>query len=106
MQVNTTITMLSGVGPKKTEALNRIGIETLRDLLEHYPRSYQDRSTFTPISQVKPDQVYQIRGKVIRPISSNSNWGKRKAFRLMVEDATGTLEVVFFNARYLTGFFK
>ena len=106
MQVNTTITMLSGVGPKKTEALNRIGIETLRDLLEHYPRSYQDRSTFTPISQVKPDQVYQIRGKVIRPISSNTNWGKRKAFRLMVEDATGTLEVVFFNARYLTGFFQ
>jgi ATP-dependent DNA helicase RecG len=103
---STDVRKLSGVGPKKAEALKRVGIGSVRDLLEHYPRAYQDRTTFTPIGQLQKDQDFQIRGKVIRLVSGNPYPVKKQPIRLQVEDATGILEVVFFNARYLTGFFK
>lgn len=103
---STDVRKLSGVGPKKAEALKRVGIGSVRDLLEHYPRAYQDRTTFTPIGQLQKDQDFQIRGKVIRLVPGNPYPVKKQPIRLQVEDATGILEVVFFNARYLTGFFK
>lgn len=106
MKGSTDVRKLTGVGPKKAEALQRLGIRSLRDLLEHYPRSYQDRTTFTPIGQLQKDQDFQIRGRVTRLVTGNPYPGKKQPIRLQVEDTTGILEVVFFNARYLTGFFK
>ena len=103
---STDVRKLTGVGPKKAEALKRIGIGSVRELLEHYPRSYQDRTAFTPIGQLHKDQDFQIRGKITRLSSGNPYPGKKQPIRLQVEDATGILEVVFFNARYLTGLFK
>lgn len=93
---STDVRKLSGVGPKKAEALKRVGIGSVRDLLEHYPRAYQDRTTFTPIGQLQKDQDFQIRGKVIRLVSGNPYPVKKQPIRLQVEDATGILEVVFF----------
>ncbi len=103
---STDVRKLTGVGPKKAEALKRIGIGSVRDLLEHYPRAYQDRTAFTPIGQLVKDQDFQIRVRVTRLVSGNPYPGKKQPIRLQVEDATGILEVVFFNARYLIGFFK
>ena len=45
MELLDAVGALPGVGPKKTEALARLGIVTLLDLLSYYPRSYIDQST-------------------------------------------------------------
>jgi len=82
--VSTDVRKLTGVGPKKAEALKRIGIVSVRDLLEHYPRAYQDRTAFTPIGLLLKDQDFQIRGKVTRLVSGNPYPGKKQPIRLQL----------------------
>ncbi len=41
--INTPAQYLRGVGPRRAQALARLGIGTVRDLLEHFPREWQDR---------------------------------------------------------------
>ena len=46
------IETLSGIGPKRAALLANLGIATVRDLLFHFPRDYQDRRHITPIAEV------------------------------------------------------
>ncbi|MBT4911951.1 MAG: hypothetical protein HON08_00900, partial [Gemmatimonadales bacterium] len=52
-QLDRPAQFLKGVGPKRTDALARMGIGTARDLLYHVPRRYDDASTVTPIGQLE-----------------------------------------------------
>ena len=58
---------LPGVGPKKKEILSKeLGIQTWRDLLEHYPYKYVDRSRIYRISEISGDMPFvQIRGRML-----------------------------------------
>ena len=58
---------LPGVGPKKKEILSKeLGIQTWRDLLEHFPYKYVDRSRIYRISEISGDMPFvQIRGRML-----------------------------------------
>ena len=52
---DTKIEFLRGVGPKKSEVLNKeLGIFTFGDLIQYYPFRYEDRSRFYKISELSP----------------------------------------------------
>lgn len=44
VDLEKNIQYIKGVGPKKVELLNKLGVFTLKDLITYYPRTYQDRS--------------------------------------------------------------
>ena len=106
-----SIQYLSGVGPKRAELLRReLGIETLSDLIHLYPFRYIDRSGITPIAQVAPDLAFvQLQATVVTrtlygPSSSivsqetdPIHWGAVKRLSVIVEDASGRMEMVFFQ---------
>ena len=106
-----SIQYLSGVGPKRAELLRReLGIETLSDLIHLYPFRYIDRSGITPIAQVAPDLAFvQLQATVVTrtlygPSSSivsqetdPIHWGAVKRLSVIVEDASGRMEMVFFK---------
>ena len=110
-ELNTSIQYLSGVGPKRAELLRReLGIETLSDLIHLYPFRYIDRSGITPIAQVAPDLAFvQLQATVVTrtlygPSSSIVSqetdpiyWGAVKRLSVIVEDASGRMEMVFFK---------
>ena len=62
--LDTSITYLPGVGPKRAELLNKeVNINTFRDLLYYFPYRYIDRTRFYKINELNPDLPYvQIRG--------------------------------------------
>ena len=47
------VQFLKGVGPKRADALARMGIVSARELLYHIPRRYDDASTITPIANLE-----------------------------------------------------
>ncbi|MCR4860458.1 MAG: ATP-dependent DNA helicase RecG [Bacteroidales bacterium] len=110
-ELSTSIQFLSGVGPKRAELLRReLGIETLSDLIHLYPFRYIDRSGITPIAQITPDLAYvQVQATVVTRtlygpgssiVSQETNpihWGACKRLSVIIEDASGRLEVVFFK---------
>ncbi len=105
------IQYLSGVGPKRAELLRReLGIETLSDLIHLYPFRYIDRSGTVPIAQVAPDLAYvQLQATVLTRtlygpgsaiVSQETDpihWGAVKRLSVIVEDASGRMEMVFFK---------
>ena len=102
--LSTSIQYLKGIGPKRGAALQSIGIQNAGDLLYYYPRRYLDRRTITSISDLKIDDSATIVGEVV---SMGIERGRKKRFRLIIEDGTGYISCVWFNGiRYVQNKFK
>lgn len=56
--LNTSIENIKGVGPKVKIQLEKIGIETIQDALFYLPKSYENRTKITKISDVEPGNAY------------------------------------------------
>ena len=97
---------VKGIGPKKAALFHGMGIYTLEDMLNHYPVSYEDRSVITPLADVAEDHVYFVSGIVVKKVRNFAHGRQGKMLRLVIEDDTGRLEVLFFNARYFESSFK
>lgn len=106
MDLRESVTSLKGVGPKKAEALKKLGISTMEDLVFFLPRSYEDRRNRIDISDAAEDQNSVVTGEVKLVVNDRYRDGRKQMLRLLVEDGTGSMEVVFFNAKYLQHSFR
>ena len=96
-----------GVTGKKVDGLAALGIESVQDLLQHYPRYHVDRTELRTIRQLVENTVegYDVQvlatvRKMGRPFATRSKGGKRSATRLIsgkIGDETGTISVTWFN---------
>lgn len=91
---------LPGVGPKKREAFERLNIRTLKDLIYHFPREYEDLRNITEISQIAKMEKALVRSRVLM-ILKGKGFGRKRTLRLLTEDRTGRLEILFFTGGYL-----
>jgi len=90
------ITYLKGVGPKRALKLKEYGINSVHDILYHFPRKYLDRRNIKTINQAKIGEQTVIIGKVV---SKNIKIiKKRRLFQVTISDDTGELQCVWFNA--------
>ncbi|MBQ9949060.1 MAG: ATP-dependent DNA helicase RecG [Oscillospiraceae bacterium] len=94
------ITYLKGVGPKKAELYKKIGVETVEQLTELYPRDYIDFTAPRPIAQVQPGEVCAFRAFVRRKISPFNEYARMAIYKAVLSDGTGNITAVFFNAKY------
>jgi ATP-dependent DNA helicase RecG len=87
------IAYLKGVGPRKAEALNAIGIETIADLLYYFPRRYLDRSRMMSISQL----TVGAQATIVGVVRTHGLLRARKTFlEVLISDDTGTLPLIWF----------
>ena len=82
---------LKGVGPRRAEALDRLGIRTVRDLVMHVPRRYEDASTVTRIADLRvgtdATAIGEITSKGVVPTRSGL-----RIFQAILTDASGRIE--------------
>jgi len=101
---NQDINALKGVGPKRALALNELGIMTIGDLLEYYPRqgSYLDYSQIHTIAELATDGSKQLfKATVYRIRNGMGGHGKRYT-AVTVRDATGYADLYFFMSQRYT----
>ena len=94
---------LSGVGPKKKEILSKeLGIQTWRDLLEHFPYKYVDRSRIYRISEISGDMPFvQIRGRMLG-YDDYAMGARKKRIVGHFSDGHGVVDLVWFQgAQYI-----
>lgn len=101
---NESVGTLKGVGPKRELALAELGIKTIGDLLEYYPRqeSYLDYSQLNTISELKTDNTRQLFKATVYRIR-NAMGGRGRGFTVVtVRDATGYADLYFFMGQRYT----
>lgn len=96
---------VKGVGPVRAETLKRLEIETVEDLLYYFPRRYEDRSKFKPISQVKVGEYETVKGEILTMGGHRIGKGK-SIFKAKVGDETGAIYAVWFNQPYMKNWLK
>ena len=95
------VTVLPGVGPKRADALAKLGITRLGDFADHFPRTYQDRTRFADIADTEDGATVCIRAVVgTMPTTANIRRGLSMT-KCRVFDETGALSLVFFNSPYV-----
>ncbi len=101
MDLTTPLRYLKGIGPKRADELGQRGLRTLEDLLFHLPFRYEDRSRFFPIASLAPGLRATVRGRVRTSVLRRTRARGLTIFEALVEDASGSIRVLFFNQPYL-----
>ena len=91
LQLSAPVKFLKGVGPKRAEALQRLGVRTAGDLLYHVPHRYLDATTVTPLARAAVNQEVTCVGRVVSTGVLPTRRGLR-VFRAVLKDDSGLLE--------------
>jgi ATP-dependent DNA helicase RecG len=99
------IDKLKGVGKRRSEQLARLGIQTVGDLLLSFPRRYDDYTQVRPLNKIVPMENVSAVG-TIKDFSEKITRDNRRYLRVMLEDMTGRLPVIFFGQPHLKRYFR
>ncbi len=94
------ITYLKGVGEKRAKLYKKLGVETVDQLAELYPRDYVDFTEPKPISEVQIGEVCAFRAFVKEKKSPFNEYARMALFKAELSDGTGNITAVFFNAKF------
>ncbi len=97
---DSPVQFLKGVGPVRARALTRLGIDSVGDLLRHYPRTYLDRTNVTPIRKAVTGAEVTISGQVLTAGERRTRQ-RRTLQTVTVDDGTGVLFCQWFGQSYL-----
>ena len=105
MQLNDSVGVIKNVGGERTKKFNKLGIFTVLDLIEHFPRDYNDRSEFR-----KTDEIILNEENTVKCIVSAKpdilKKGRFQIIRAKLHDSNGEIEAVWFNQPYLRNTLK
>jgi len=97
---STSIKYLKGVGPAKATMLAKLNIFTVGNLLEHYPRRYEDRSQLKLIQELTDNEVQTFQAIVAGCQESKPRRGLTLT-KITVKDGSGTAQLVWFNQAFI-----
>ncbi|HBE8716101.1 TPA: ATP-dependent DNA helicase RecG [Clostridioides difficile] len=105
MDLYKDVQYVKGIGPKKADKLNKLGIFTLKDLLYYFPRQFEDRNNLKKIAQLEDGEKVTIKA-VISSINTFSPKEGMTLTKIDVKDETGSAKLVFFNKSYIKNTFR
>lgn len=104
MELSSPLSEVKGVGAATVKLLAKLGLQTINDVLLHYPRRYDDYSEVTPIAKIKPGPVTiratikQVRGRYARR--------GMHVTEAAASDASSSVRIIWFNQPYRAGSLK
>ena len=97
---DTPVQYLKGVGPKLAQRFEKLGIRTLADLLEHYPRRYLDFTHPYPPSEAPAGVECVVQAELLSKQGGRYVAGGRRVEKATAGDDIATLELTWFNNPY------
>lgn len=98
MSLSRELVSLKGVGPALAAKLAVLDLRTVADIIDFYPRRYEDYSVITSISQLRPGpvsvqaEIKQAKGRYVRR--------GMHITEAVASDNTGSVRVIWFNQPY------
>lgn len=106
MKWEDSLDKVKGVGPKRSEALAKVGIKTVGNLLSYYPQKYIDRSVFGDPEHFFEDQEISLKATVLDTGRVQRIRGNLSIFSVPLLWENKKLSAVFFNQPYLKHTFQ
>ena len=100
-ELNNSISSLPGIGAAKQALFARLNIFTISDLLQFYPRDYEDRTKKITIEESLRNQTGKIH--TIAQIVGHEwfGYGRMRTLKFIASDGTGTVELLAFGRAFL-----
>ena len=99
--LNTDVRYIKGIGEKKAQAFNKLGVFSLYDLISYFPRKYEDRSQYKPIALVMDGEQVCIRAIVAdMPRLVRVRRGM-ELVKFRAVDESGVVDITYFNQNYV-----
>ncbi|MDR2571344.1 MAG: ATP-dependent DNA helicase RecG [Oscillospiraceae bacterium] len=99
--LDISIRYIKGVGETREKLMNKLDIRTLRDLVGHFPRAYEDRTIIKSIGELIIGETVCVRAMAAAsPVLSHIRKGL-DLVKLRAVDETGSLEITFFNQSFI-----
>ena len=98
--LKTEVQFLRGVGPRRAEMLQRMGLRTVQDLIFFFPRDYQTLAAVTPIDSLLESESASVHGE----LESVSSRRTRRGMHLVTARLStheGEVKVAWFNQPFL-----
>src|SRR6266566_1950058 len=99
MTLDSPLTELKRVGPAQSTLFKRLGLRTVADLIDYYPRVYEDYSRVTPIRQLRQPGPVTIQAKITQIKDRYVRRGMHVT-EAIASDETGSTRLVWFNQPY------
>ena len=96
-ELSTDVRYIKGVGEQRAKALARLGVRTLGDLLNYFPRAYEDRTAVRPIAELALDETACVRAMVAAEPRLTRVRRGLDLVKLRIVDESGSADVTFFN---------
>ncbi len=106
LDLNSSIQYIKGVGEKKAGLFNKLGIFSVRDLVEYYPRTYEDRSRKKTVAQSESGSVACIEATLITPVKEHFVRKGMTLYKCDFTDGNTVIHVTIFNNKYLAAALK
>ncbi|MCT4687378.1 ATP-dependent DNA helicase RecG [Vallitalea sp.] len=100
MNTNLPVVVLKGIGDKKSKLLDKMGIRTIENLLNYYPRDYERNMPITKISEIIMDEINVIEGTVCFS-TQNIRKSNMVLTKTKIRDNTGEIFAIWFSQPYL-----
>ena len=84
--LGTNVRYIKGIGEVRANALEKLGIVTLGDLISYFPRGYEDRTAVRPIRELTAGECVCVRGMVAADPTPRRIAGGRTLVKTRVVD--------------------
>ncbi len=99
--MDTPVKYIKGVGEKRAQLLNKLGIFCLEDMLRFYPRTYLDFSSLVAVSDIVPDSINCFSAVVGYTPKEHKIRAGMTIYKTMVTDGIAGVNITIFNNVYL-----
>jgi ATP-dependent DNA helicase RecG len=100
-RLELSVDSLPGVAATTQRKLGRLGLATVRDVLEHRPRRYETAADEVSIAALQPGDEAVVSGQVLNVESRPLRGRRRTRIVARVDDGTATVSVTWFNQPWL-----
>ena len=101
MKLTDEITNIRGIGEKTAAFYHKLNLYTVHDLIQYYPRDYEEWKDIVRISELCTDQVQSIRATVLNAPQTVHIRRNMSITTVQVKDASGFCELSYFNMPYM-----
>lgn len=105
MELQDSIKKLKGIGEKTAVPFAKVGIHTIGELLQYYPRAYETYSDPVELDEIIDGQKYAVQGYVLS-VSAVKRFKRYQIFTAQIRVGDKNMQGTWFNMPFLRNYFQ